>query len=79
MQQNQVTHASNIKGVFNTIIQCITDPFNSDFTEKQKCIVCMETLNVNDPYTSCQHQFHDSCLKHINNYNQNCPICNHKL
>lgn len=58
------------------IVNC--DPYNitprSDDSNSETCIICIKSLD--NKYTlSCNHSFHEECIKQWKKYNKSCPVC----
>lgn len=64
----------------NLSISCFDEPLVKntiilDKLQKDECSICLGEKNLNKKL-SCQHRFHDSCIKEwINRGNSTCPIC----
>lgn len=43
--------------------------------EQENCPICLKKLRNNSVKTSCEHKFHQKCLKEWKKHNNSCPLC----
>ncbi len=48
--------------------------------DKEECVICLEDISSDDEQLlSCQHKFHEKCIKRWFNNQRNCPICRFEI
>lgn len=67
-------HSGMTIGLTLRYLQSLSNKYISD--DINYCIICLNT-EVTNKYikTTCDHYFHEKCLRKYNNINNICPIC----